>query len=71
MKKMIEIVKNLKKQNGNKYVKNNDLLWYIVGRIDDMEKRVSRTEAMQKLMLVLIPTGVAVSAIIIRLITER
>lgn len=69
--KIIEIVKKLKKENGNKYVKNNDLLWYLVGKMDDMEKRISRTEAMQKLMLWIIPVVVAATAIIVRLITER
>ena len=69
--KIIEIVKKLKRENGNKYVKNNDLLWYLVSKMDDMEKRVSRTEAMQRLMSWIIPVVVAATAIIVRLITER
>ncbi len=71
MKNFIEIVKKLKKENGNKHIPNNDLLWYIIGRLDDMEKRVSKTEAMQKLILLSVPVIIAVAAIIIRLITER
>lgn len=69
--KIIERVKKLKRENGNEYVKNNDLLWYLVGKLDDMEKRISRTEAMQKFMFWIIPVVVAATAIIIRLITER
>lgn len=37
-----EKIKELKKANGNKYVKNNDLLWYIISRLDDLEKESSR-----------------------------
>lgn len=35
-------IKELKKKNGNKYIKNNDLLWYIVSRLDDLEKESSK-----------------------------
>lgn len=69
--KIIERAKKLKRENGNKYVKNNDLLWYLIGRMDDMEKRVSRTEALQKMMFWIIPVVIASAAIVIRLITER
>lgn len=69
--KIIEIVRKLKKENGNKYIKNNDLLWYLIGRVDDIDKRVNKTEALQKFMLWIIPVVIAATAIIVRLITER
>lgn len=37
-----EKIKALKRQNGNKYVKNNDLLWYIISRLDDVERENSK-----------------------------
>jgi len=68
--KITEVVKKLKKENGNEYIKNNDLLWYLISRLDDMEKRVSRTESMQKIMLWIIPICMAGITVIIGLLTE-
>ena len=68
---IINAVKKFKKENGNEYIKNNDLLLYLISRMDDIEKRVSKTEALQKFMLWVIPLVVASTAIIVRLLTER
>ena len=63
-----EAAKKLKKEKGNKYVKNNDLLWYLIIRVDDIEKRTGKTESMQKLMLYIVPILIAGVAVIVRLI---
>lgn len=59
-----EEIRELKKRNGNGYVKNNDLLWFIIKKLDSVEDRVSKTEAIQKMMLWAIPVVIGLSGLI-------
>lgn len=60
-------IKELKKANGNKYIKNNDLLWYIISRLDDLERENSRNiqevvkvKTQIKVFWILLPITIAV-----------
>lgn len=60
-----------KKQNGNKYIKNNDLLWYIINRLDDLENELSkdRVEVVKiktqvKIFWLLLPVSLTIAAYI-------
>ena len=39
-----EEAKQYKMKNGNKYIKNNDLLFYIISRLDSLEKEDSKQD---------------------------
>ena len=66
-----EIAKEMKRQNGNKYIKNNDLLFYIISRLDSLEKedskqdeRLAKVETRQNIFMWLGGSGVAIISIV-------
>ena len=70
-----EKIKELKKKNGNQYVKNNDLLWYIIARLDDLEKELSkdRNEVTKiktqiKIFWILLPVALSIVAYVAKLL---
>ena len=71
----VEKIKELKKKNGNQYVKNNDLLWYIIARLDDLEKELSndRNEVTKiktqiKIFWILLPVALSIIAYVAKLL---
>lgn len=62
MKGIKEIAKAKKKENGNDRISNKDLLWYIIDKFDEYEKRISRLESTQKLIFIVLPIIVGVMA---------
>ena len=70
-----EKIKELKKKNGNQYIKNNDLLWYIIARLDDLEKELSkdRNEVTKiktqiKIFWILLPVALSIVAYVAKLL---
>ena len=64
-------IKELKRKNGNKYIKNNDLLWYIVSRLDDLEKEsskdreeVTKVKTQIRIFWILLPVSIALAGFI-------
>lgn len=39
-------------QNGNEKISNKELLWYMVDKFDEYEKRISKLEAIQYIMII-------------------
>lgn len=65
----------LKSENGNKNYSNKDLLWYIVARLDDLEKESSKdreeltkVKTQIKVFWVLLPMAITVSFFIATII---
>jgi hypothetical protein len=64
-----ELAKKYRKEKGNgTYIKNNDLLWYLVGEVDEHNIRLTKVETKQKIGYALLPVTVAVTAIVLSLI---
>ena len=70
-----DIAKEYKKQNGNRYIKNNDLLFYIISRLDSLERedskqdeRLAKVETRQNLFMWLGGVGLACISIGITII---
>lgn len=57
-----------RKLNGNENLTNKELLWYMIGKFDNFEKRITRTESNQKMMLWFVPVAIGVTGIIISLV---
>ena len=75
MKNIKKVAKEYKEKNGNSRISNKDLLFYILSRLDDIEKTnakqdtwISSVEARQKMFMVFLPVAVGVTAIIIGLV---
>lgn len=60
-----DIANEARKANGNKYIKNNDLLWFLIKKVDRIEDRVSKTEAIQKLMFWVIPILITIIGLVL------
>lgn len=72
IKKKAEEIKN---QNGNGRVTNKDLLFYIVGRLDELEaanntqnKEIQKNKTMIQVFWLLLPCAVGITAILITLV---
>ena len=62
-----KIAEEYKSINGNSSYSNKDLLWYIIKRLDDLEKsdsvqdqELARVKNTQRILLILLPIGIAV-----------
>ena len=70
-----EIAKDYKKQNGNKYIKNNDLLFYIISRLDSLERESSvdreeltKVKTQLKIFWILLPISISLTFFIVNII---
>ena len=68
LKKIAEEYKN---QNGNKAITQKDLLWYIIKRLDDIDKincnqdkKIERNSTTLKIFLILLPIGIAIAGVV-------
>ena len=76
MKDIKKIADEYKNQNGNSKYTNKDLLWYIIKRLDDLERSDSSQDAkiagvstQLKILWILLPIGISVAAYIGTLIS--
>lgn len=60
-----EIAKEARKGNGNKYIKNNDLLWYLIKQMDDVQKEVGENKGKIKMLMWSFPIFITLVAIAI------
>ncbi len=70
-----DVAKEYKKQNGNKYIKNNDLLFYIISRLDSLERESSvdreeltKVKTQLKIFWILLPVSISLTFFIINII---
>jgi len=63
-----KVADKLKSKNGNKNYSNKDLLWYIVARLDDLEKESSKdreeltkVKTQIKVFWVLLPMAITIT----------
>jgi len=70
-----DVAKEYKKQNGNKYIKNNDLLFYIISRLDSLERESSvdreeltKVKTQLKIFWILLPVSISLTFFIVNII---
>lgn len=75
MRNIKQVAKEYRDKNGNKSVTNKDLLFYILSRLDSIEKInakqdtwISSIEAKQKMFMIAFPAIVGIVAIVVGLI---
>jgi len=66
-----KIVEEYKNQNGNNNYTQKDLLWYIIKRLDDIDKincnqdkKIERNATTLKIFLILLPIGITLAGIV-------
>lgn len=61
-------VEEYRKLNGNEQLTNKELLWYMISKFDVIERRITRTESNQKMMLWFVPVAIGITGIVVGLI---
>jgi len=61
-----EVVKRKKEELGEN-ITTRDLLFYIIARLDDQQKRLSIVEVKQKMLFYILPVMITVVGIIIKI----
>lgn len=68
MKDIKKIAEEYRNKNGNDKITNKELLWFMISKFDDLEKRVTKTEVRQNLFMWAIPVFIGIATIIFRII---
>ena len=65
-----KVAEDYKEQNGNKNITTKELLWYVIKRLDDMDKRdaeqdnrISKVETKAKMLCWIIPVLISIIAL--------
>ena len=41
---MKELIREIKKQNGNDFIKPKDMLWYVVAKVDKIDEKIDKIQ---------------------------